>query len=176
MKRQAQGFFLLEALLAIFIFSLGVLAMVAMGATAINAQGDAQYRSDAATFANEIATQIWINMPRPTAASHTAPGARDLLISNALTGNFQHQTSTSNTALGVPCNFTGPAATSPIVTAWVNEIVSGPHALPGATASMQQILIDTSAAGNNQVTITICWKAPSDKFERKHTLITYVNG
>ncbi len=177
MRQHAQGFFLLEALLAIFIFSLGVLAMVAMGATAIGAQSDAQYRSDAATFANEIATQIWLSMPRPTAASHTAPSTRDAAIVAAL-NNFQHQLTTNNTALGVPCKFTGPASASPVVASWVAEMTdpTKPHSLPGATAEMQQIVIDTSATGNNQVTITICWKAPSDKFERKHTLITYVNG
>jgi len=175
-RPHAQGFFLLEALLAVLIFSLGVLAMVAMGATAINAQGDAQYRNDAATFANEIATQIWLNVPRTQASAHTPSATRDAAIAAALTANFQHQPTTNSTASGVPCKFSGGAATSPIVTSWVDEVVSGPHALPGATREMQQILVDTSNAGNNMVTIIVCWRAPSDKFERKHTLITYING
>ena len=43
------GFFMLEALVAILIFSLGILGLVAMGSVAINAQNDAQYRTEAAT-------------------------------------------------------------------------------------------------------------------------------
>jgi len=40
-----QGVFLIEALLGILIFSLGVLAMVALGTTAVSAQSDAQFRT-----------------------------------------------------------------------------------------------------------------------------------
>ncbi len=175
MKKSAKGFFLLEALLAIFIFSLGVLAMVAMGATAIGAQSDAQYRGDATMYANEIATRIWLNVDRPLAATNASSSQRDSAIKAALL-QFQHQPNTAATANGVQCNFSGPAATSPEVQAWVDEITTGARAMPGSTPSMLQIQVDTSTAGNNAVTITICWKAPADKVERKHTLITYVNG
>ena len=51
------GFFLLEALIALLIFSLGILGMVGMGGAAIAAQSDAQYRTEAANYANEIAMQ-----------------------------------------------------------------------------------------------------------------------
>lgn len=48
------GVMLLEALIAILIFSFGVLGIVGMQATAINTVQDAKFRSDAALLANEL--------------------------------------------------------------------------------------------------------------------------
>ena len=47
-QHRQRGMFLLEALVGILIFSIGILALVAMQATAITAQADAQYRVEAA--------------------------------------------------------------------------------------------------------------------------------
>jgi len=44
LERSQAGSVLLEALIGILIFSLGILSMVALGATAVNVQADAQYR------------------------------------------------------------------------------------------------------------------------------------
>jgi len=44
---------LLEALIGILIFSLGILSMVALGATAVNVQADAQYRTEAIIWPSE---------------------------------------------------------------------------------------------------------------------------
>jgi type IV pilus assembly protein PilV len=50
---------LLEALIAILIFSVGILAMIGMQATAIKEVADAKYRSDAAFLANQLIGQLW---------------------------------------------------------------------------------------------------------------------
>ena len=47
-----RGATLLEALIGILIFSVGILALVGMQALAIKHMSDAKYRSDAAFFAN----------------------------------------------------------------------------------------------------------------------------
>jgi len=47
--------------------------------------------------------------------------------------------------------------------------------LPGASAANLQIAINQAATGFNQVTITVCWKAPSDLAMRQHKLISYIN-
>ena len=52
-KKNQQGMMLLEALLGILIFSLAVLALVAMASTAVTVQADAQFRSDAMKLAQE---------------------------------------------------------------------------------------------------------------------------
>lgn len=54
MKRDQSGVMLLEAMIAILIFSLGVLGVVAMQAMAVSASRDAKYRADAALLADEL--------------------------------------------------------------------------------------------------------------------------
>ena len=55
------GVMLLEALIGILIFSIGILALLGMQATAMRATIDAKYRSEAAFLANEIIGQMWVN-------------------------------------------------------------------------------------------------------------------
>ena len=54
------GIALLEALVAILIFSVGILALVGLQATAIKQSSDARYRSEAAALANELIGQMWL--------------------------------------------------------------------------------------------------------------------
>jgi type IV pilus assembly protein PilV len=58
MKKQS-GVMLLEALIAIFIFSLGILAVVGMQAIAAKQVSDAQYRSQASLLANQLIGAMW---------------------------------------------------------------------------------------------------------------------
>lgn len=50
---------LLEGLIAVLIFSVGILAIVGMQAAAVKAVGDAKYRSDASILANELIGRMW---------------------------------------------------------------------------------------------------------------------
>lgn len=69
-KRQ-QGIMLIEGLLAILIFSLGVLAMVGMQAQSIAHTSQAKYRIDASFLANKLIAQMWADAPgnRPSYAT-----------------------------------------------------------------------------------------------------------
>jgi type IV pilus assembly protein PilV len=67
-----QGVMLIEALIAILLFSTGILAMIAMQGLAISYSADAKYRSDAAFFANELLGQIWVD--RGNLANYVYPG------------------------------------------------------------------------------------------------------
>ncbi len=58
LKQQA-GSVILEAMIAILIFSIGILGLVGMQATAVSNVSDAKYRADAAFFANQIIGQMW---------------------------------------------------------------------------------------------------------------------
>jgi len=161
-----RGFFLIEALIAILIFSLGVLGLVAMGGAAIAAQSDAQYRTEAAALADEIASKISLNVDRYNTANLYPNTAASIAATLA---PFEHQPGGNN------CAFTGAASADPVVQAWVTKISSA-GGLPGATDTSQQIRILTTNAGDfNRVSVTICWQAPSDRAVRQHTLITYVN-
>lgn len=52
---------LLEALIGILIFSLGILALVAMQAIAVTSVSNARYRTEAAFLANEIIGTAWVD-------------------------------------------------------------------------------------------------------------------
>jgi type IV pilus assembly protein PilV len=64
LERSQSGIVLLEALIGILIFSLGVLSMVALGATAVTVQADAQYRTEAMNLAERDLSQIWTGVDR----------------------------------------------------------------------------------------------------------------
>jgi len=57
--RQQQGATLIEALVAVLIFSIGILAVVAMQAVSVRAVSDAQYRADASFLANQAIGRLW---------------------------------------------------------------------------------------------------------------------
>ena len=52
---------LLEAFIAILIFSMGILAIVGMQASAVKTSADAKYRSEASLLANELIGQMWVS-------------------------------------------------------------------------------------------------------------------
>lgn len=58
-----RGVLLLEALIAILIFSMGILALVGLQAASINSVVEAKYRVDASFFANRIISEIWVDRP-----------------------------------------------------------------------------------------------------------------
>jgi type IV pilus assembly protein PilV len=55
------GVMLIEALIAILIFSIGILALLGMQGTAIKSTTDARYRSEAAFLATQIVGQMWVD-------------------------------------------------------------------------------------------------------------------
>ena len=59
-RRGQSGIMLLEALVAILIFSIGILAMVALQAVAIKQSGDANYRTRSTLLANRLIGQMWV--------------------------------------------------------------------------------------------------------------------
>jgi len=70
LKKQ-RGVLLLEALIGILLFSIGILAVVALQGSAIKAVTQAKFRSDASFLADEIIGQIWAN--RTNAATYVYP-------------------------------------------------------------------------------------------------------
>ena len=135
-----------------------------MQSKAISTQADAQYRIEAANVANKILGQIWLNIDRSNMSATPTSLQTSLLA-------FKHKPGGTN------CNFSGTASSDANVIAWVTSMTTpGPTALPGATAAMQQILVDTSAGNFNRVTVTVCWQTPIDATPRRHTVITYVNS
>ena len=74
--RQQSGMMLIESLLAILIFSLGILALVGLQGMAIKQSTDARYRTEAALLANDIIGQMWVSDRTPATlnANFQSPG------------------------------------------------------------------------------------------------------
>jgi type IV pilus assembly protein PilV len=173
--QQQRGFMIIEALIAILIFSLGILGMIAMGGVAIGAQSDARYRTDATRLAENMANLIEINAARSNNPSVAVSVREDLM--RASLEPFKHQVDGTDA-----CKYSGAASTNPLVMQWVSDVMTvgaGLPGLPGTVETGQQIRISNTAAGLNRVEITVCWKDPgtaAGTAMRRHTLVTFVNG
>jgi type IV pilus assembly protein PilV len=130
MKRKTQaGFTLIEVLIAVLVFSLGILAMTGLQASAIRMSTDAQQRAEATYLADQLLARMLV-ADRTTAAS------------------FAHKPGGTAT-----CAPTGAASTNPIVTEWLTDVTT---TFPRASAQEQQIVV--SGAALDEVTVRLCWK------------------
>jgi type IV pilus assembly protein PilV len=146
LRRLQRGFSLIEVLVALLVFSFGVLALVGLQTTALRLAADARDRTTATFLADQLIGQMLISS-RASAS----------MIS------FQHRT----TAGPAPCSPDGAATTNPAAVAWLAQVNA---TLPGADASAQQItVVDTGVTPGNttDVTVTLCWRRPGeDNFNR----------
>ena len=123
-----RGATLLEALIGILIFSIGILALVGMQALAIKHMSDAKYRSDASFFANEIIGQMWVNRASLGTYAYAGAGAPPAAINSWVT-------SIQNALPGVTA-----VANLPIITvAGTTVTVTVRWRLPGGTDVHQHI-------------------------------------
>lgn len=83
-RRVQRGFTLIEVLVALLIFSFGVLGMVGMQARAVQFSVQAGDRARASVLANEIVTQMWAN--QSTTVSSAALTAWQARVTDATTG------------------------------------------------------------------------------------------
>jgi type IV pilus assembly protein PilV len=67
---QQSGVVLLESLIAILVFSLGILGIVGMQATAVKQVTDARYRSEASLLVDQLLGTMWVS-DRSAAALQT---------------------------------------------------------------------------------------------------------
>ncbi len=140
------GVALLEALIAILIFSFGIIGLVGAQAAAIKSAADAKLRTDASYLAGQIISRMW--------------GDRANLA------DYAHFTGGSN------CSFTGAAAASANVTEWLGSatLPGTVGYLPNGAA---QIVVDT---GTNMVTVTVCWRAPQETVTHNYASTALISG
>lgn len=76
---------LLEALIAILLFSMGILALIGLQAIAIKNTADAKYRAEAAFLANQIIGQMWADNPANLASYASGNANVTTWLGNATT-------------------------------------------------------------------------------------------
>jgi type IV pilus assembly protein PilV len=95
------GMTLIEVLLAVLLFSLAVLGMVAMQARATQISSDAEDRNRAALLANEAVSLLWQYVPTQGATPSTIP-AGVLAAWQAEVASPQNSAAASSGLLGLP--------------------------------------------------------------------------
>jgi type IV pilus assembly protein PilV len=80
------GVALLEVLVSVLIFSLGILGLIGLQARAISLSSDAEDRNRAALLANEVATIMWIN--KSTTVATAELDAWKARVADPLTGGL----------------------------------------------------------------------------------------
>ena len=167
--RSQRGVFLLEVLIAIVVFAIGILAMISMQAVSIAAQNDSQYRAEAEHLIDQLTSQMRISV------------AHDPVTGNVIAASFN---SFRHNPTGATCSFEPPAATgNAMVTDWIKTVRgqdSGGTAipgkgLPGVTDARVQILTSSATAGINQVRVTLCWQAANDRAAHSHAVVAYID-
>lgn len=136
-KTQQAGSVLLEALIAILIFSMGILALVGMQATAINNVADAKYRSTAGFLANQIVGTVWatrLNTINANASNVMAATPDPTFACNpctAVNGNAYTQAwAASSVAADLPNGAASIAISGVIVTVTVNWLPPAASGVP----------------------------------------------
>lgn len=148
LRSRQGGMSLLEAMLAILIFSIGILALVALQSTSVKATTESKLRGDAGFLASQIIAQMWTDSSNLQQYQHN-PGGAD-------------------------CAFAGAPSGHAPMTAWVAAVQ---QALPGATANSIQVVVTNNpgATDHNRVALTICWTPPGADAPRRFATVTQIN-
>ena len=146
-RRSTQtGAFLLEAMIAILIFALGVLGIVGLQGSAMRFTNDAQYRGEAVYLANSLMARMWADDTDPVALAakyDSGAGGSGYLA-------FKQMVST----------LPGAPANDPVVE--VNPATCGNPPVPVVRPSVQ----------GSVVCITVFWEPPGEAVPTVHRFET----
>lgn len=141
-----RGFLLIEGLIAILIFSTGVLAIFGLQAASIRDSNDAKYRADASFLADQIIGFMWSDrMALPTYAHQTA----GTCPARAASGNANVTSWQADADMLLGANSRHQIVVTPIV---------------------------GSPTGGARVTVTLCWQSPQDTNFHSYTAIAQIDG
>ena len=146
---------LLEALISIAIFSIGVLGLIGLQAAAIKNADDARQRAVAAFYGNQLISRMWAD-------------------DRANLASYAHQPN------GTMCDplsvdpFGGAASANVNVTNWLATLRTELNGLTSAAiaSSLQQITV----LPGNIVTVTMCWKNPEEAVYHSYTTAAQIRG
>jgi len=128
-RRGMRGFSLVEVLVSVLVFALGVLALVRLQAAAVKMSTDARQRAEATFLADQLL-------------------ARMLIADRAVAGSFNHRPEGTT-----PCAPTGTASTNALLVDWLAQVTA---TFPRADANEQQVIV--AGTPPDEVTIRLCWK------------------
>jgi type IV pilus assembly protein PilV len=145
-RAHTAGFALIEVLVAVLLFAIGILGIVGLQASMVQAQTDSKVRAEAANLVDEVATLMWsdVNKGKPAPAT----------LANIV------QYKAGACAGNLTCN------------GWLTKVQA---TLPGGTLdqlSFDETITDSSDANFGQVTVQLSWTLPNGA---AHKYITTFN-
>ncbi|MHB1591056.1 MAG: type IV pilus modification PilV family protein [Sulfuricella sp.] len=119
-----RGSVLLESLIAILIFSMGILAIVGLQAASIKNTASAKYRIDASMLANQIIGQMWIDDKTNASlqTSYNSPSG-----TKYLTWKTNVQQALPGVASNAPTIAIDASNVATVTVRWQSPGESGPH-------------------------------------------------
>ena len=152
MNNRQRGSFVLEALIAILLFAIGVLAIVGLQAASIKNAAGAKYRTDASLLANQVIGQMWI----------------DDKSNAALAANFCGSAPASGVcappAVAVAC-----AADGANYLAWASAVE---QTLPGVSNVNAPTI---TMCSDNSAIVTVYWQSPNENAPHNYSTVATIN-
>lgn len=146
-QTKQNGNTLLEALVALLIFSIGLVGILGIQLSSIKNSIDAKYRSDASFLANQIIGQMWVDRSNIDNYAYNDSGATCGSTTSGGAGNTN-------------------------VTNWLGNLDS---VLPGTALAKSKIEISTPIATTKLVKVTICWQSPKDTSAHNFAMTAQIN-
>jgi type IV pilus assembly protein PilV len=84
--RRSAGFALIEVMVAVLLFAIGILGLVGLQASMTQAQTDSKVRADAANLVDELATLMWAEVGNKAVMANLADYTTSGCVSNARCG------------------------------------------------------------------------------------------
>ena len=140
------GVVLIEALLGILIFSIGILALIGMQSVAVKNTVDARYRTEAAYLASSVVSQVRLDMANIT------------LYPDSNTGSYAPRTTWRNQV----------EATLPGINIASVQRVPSINLVPGPTYAG-----DLDAP--SQITVVVRWLQPGETQERRFEIVSMLS-
>lgn len=147
LRSRQEGVMLLEALIGLLIFSLGIMALIAMQSVSVSNVSNAKYRVEAAFYADEIIHKAWLDGPAAL-MSYEMPGGTSTTLFAWVT------------KLQSPAGLPGSTAYPPTIHL---EVVP-----PAGPAGFQ-------TPATTRMTVTVRWKAPDALVPSNHVAVGYIS-
>lgn len=176
---------LLEALIAILIFSMGILAIVALQAVSIKLAGDAKYRSDAALLAEELLAQMWTGDHTPATLSAvfgTNANACTAQAAGISIPSLAAAAAAACTACSADVKSAG-CQSFPTYSTWYGYAADDRatatnvrRTLPGTATNPPTVSVNTTVgtAITGTVIITVRWQAPNEALPHSHVVTAQI--
>lgn len=181
------GVMLIEAMLAILIFSIGVLGIIGLQAAAAKASVDAKYRSEASLLANEIIGRMWATDRKlaTIAGNFSDPTSCPLAQADGLALNPSVVIVCTNNdyrkwawegVSAAPATASAPAAGTVLFTLPTPATKPPKVQVRAVASSLPLTYSAVDRIPRSLVTVEIYWQTPGDSQEHKYTTTVEIGG